>query len=695
MSLENDNLRVQVIGAPGIRWMNAFGVGNITSNYAKETSEKSDYDYQLDGSLMVKGDDYLYFDAISKSQKRYDDIRVNVFQRCNSGTYQLDFNYLKIYSGYISLREADFDPLNCAVKLKVNVIDKYKDYDDRKGDEYNIFEITSARTTTKITGLDYDLQNGVPLQAVLLGLIRESLGFTAIKSDFFQWNSSNPSYTIGNCVKLRNLVVHNQSDILLSGVDGYIPSTIMNLKLDDVVSDLCAMANLRYFIDDNNTFCIEHVSWFEQTVGLDLTDLRYKEYVNGKIKFSFDKPKIFRRELFEGVFNIGADFIGKPIVYDNAFTRTLSYGLSTIDKETQELKIDKKIQVKTFRTDLYWIILLDGSLPENKEGIVLIAQDPTTQKPQKDPTILDLSDHDNNVLSWALLHHNFYRYDRLFEKGFMNGVETTFLTTQRIKLQEELTFPLCCGEYINTNQLVRTQLGDGVIKSLSINHLKGFAKIIVAFEYEATTTIDAPTAVDDFYTTEIDVPIDTDAESKPSLLDNDIGATSVVAETKPTSRSGTVEIEPNGHFVYTPPSGEKGVDSFEYIALNGSGNADFGKCSIGIRPDEIFVHLVQTERIVTIIVSDEETGFPVPRDFYYYESFAAFFEDSTLFIPLDLTGFGIKVKTGYTHNGVVTPPYFVDATGYQVPLVHSAFPGEETSGDLIATLFPDPSYTLV
>ena len=88
-------------------------------------------------------------------------------------------------------------------------------------------------------------------------------------------------------------------------------------------------------------------------------------------------------------------------------------------------------------------------------------------------------------------------------------------------------------------------------------------------------------AVDDAYAATQGVPLSIAA---PGLLANDSGATPLAAtdETKPTAQGGTVDIDADGSFTYTPPSPTfAGSDSFDYTVTNAAGS-DTGSVALTV-----------------------------------------------------------------------------------------------------------------
>ncbi|MCZ7651395.1 MAG: tandem-95 repeat protein [Thermoanaerobaculia bacterium] len=90
-----------------------------------------------------------------------------------------------------------------------------------------------------------------------------------------------------------------------------------------------------------------------------------------------------------------------------------------------------------------------------------------------------------------------------------------------------------------------------------------------------------PVARPDAYKTLPDTTLDSSAAGRPALLANDSdadgdGVAAVAAIGIATLQGGAVDIGTNGHFVYTPPTGFTGPDSFSYTlqATSGDPTAD-------------------------------------------------------------------------------------------------------------------------
>lgn len=92
-----------------------------------------------------------------------------------------------------------------------------------------------------------------------------------------------------------------------------------------------------------------------------------------------------------------------------------------------------------------------------------------------------------------------------------------------------------------------------------------------------------PVAVNDNYETEIEEPLTIEA---PGVLVNDTdadGDTLTIIEHDTSSvQGGTIDLNPDGGFTYTPPDGFEGEDTFTYTVSDGNGAEDSGNVTIDV-----------------------------------------------------------------------------------------------------------------
>ena len=101
-----------------------------------------------------------------------------------------------------------------------------------------------------------------------------------------------------------------------------------------------------------------------------------------------------------------------------------------------------------------------------------------------------------------------------------------------------------------------------------------------------------PVAQDDINATETDIPVsgnvltnDTDPNPNDDLMvvDPSTGLAAAGAVTITTTSGGTVVVNPDGSYEYTPASGFSGEDTFEYTVADENGNTDTATVSIEVR----------------------------------------------------------------------------------------------------------------
>lgn len=149
-----------------------------------------------------------------------------------------------------------------------------------------------------------------------------------------------------------------------------------------------------------------------------------------------------------------------------------------------------------------------------------------------------------------------------------------------------------------------------------------------------------PVAVDDNYQVAKDNVLTADGSEsgKQKLTANDYTpdggsyAYTTNAETKATTAGGSVVINTDGTFIFTPLTGFVGNDSFDYT-VNNSNGSDVGTAKIAVIPT-IYVKLT-TNDLTT-------SGKPVTRRTQDY--ILNFYSDSAGLNPLNVTGLNFKVK---------------------------------------------------
>ena len=92
-----------------------------------------------------------------------------------------------------------------------------------------------------------------------------------------------------------------------------------------------------------------------------------------------------------------------------------------------------------------------------------------------------------------------------------------------------------------------------------------------------------PVANPDTGTTDQDTPL-----SGASVLSNDVGTGLTVTSYSPTTtQGGTVTVNPDGTYLYNPPSGFSGTDTFTYTITDEFGNTSSTTVTITVNPTAV------------------------------------------------------------------------------------------------------------
>lgn len=127
----------------------------------------------------------------------------------------------------------------------------------------------------------------------------------------------------------------------------------------------------------------------------------------------------------------------------------------------------------------------------------------------------------------------------------------------------------------------------------------------------------APVAVADTYNTPVNTPL---VIAAPGLLDNDSDAQSdtLSAAINSNPSHGSVTVNPNGGFTYSPAVGYTGPDSFSYRASDGSLSSNVATVSINVTP-------ATAGTLVNGSFEAGETGWSMTGNYLVYGSTAPYF----------------------------------------------------------------------
>lgn len=423
---------------------------------------------------------------------------------------------------------------------------------DRRDDPYNSNSPNSWGFTWKV--LTNPIDNGMLLYDVFNMFIGRICPSLTIESDFFQWNPEEPtgiSYVTGLPNKAMHLVLFQKSDIKRPDNTGN--ATIANISFEDLLEDICNIFNLEWEITEDNKFKIEHVSYRNRVLAIDTTatpdDIRMNQ---GNRKYYYDNDDIPKREVFSFMDDTSyGDFKAAPILYTNSCAG---------NGET----IQTDYMVENITTDVLHCINnpADDSKLVSDDGFVLIAC-------TEDFAILREGSIRggnlvNNTLAWSQLHRDYWRHNRPLLNFLMNNEETLAITVKPNKVQENVRFKLCCESDFDTDNLIKTALGDnGILKNARLNLYKGILEMTVLFPAEGTLTEnDPPVANDDTADTYVNMPV------KIDVLANDTDADGVIIpstlELVGSVQNGTAEITDDYQIRFYPTADLIGEGTCRY-----------------------------------------------------------------------------------------------------------------------------------
>lgn len=363
-----------------------------------------------------------------------------------------------------------------------------------------IFGETISRTQisdtayTTVTQWKYGakFQNGMKLYGALSGLLFDICPLLTIKSDFFQWNPDNETdinYETGDASKILNLILFQKSDVkrpptqsdIDAGFAADDAATIANTDFDSLLQDILTTFKCQFWIDDDDHLRIEHPSYFNKVLGLDLTvprdDTKYRV---GSAIYSYVTDGLPKREIFSWMDKASAgDFAGQDIVYQSTCS-----GISDANNKT--------ISVQNITTDVE--LCLDNPAEDSDvsdEGFCLMACDEANDLLYEAP-ILPGSHTLNNTLSWAHLQFDYFRYNNYFKNFTLNNNDEETQKLLPNKKQTGIIAVICCGEDFDPDKLVKTVIGTGEVNSATLNLYTDQLTLEVLFEQNKDLTSNNP-----------------------------------------------------------------------------------------------------------------------------------------------------------------------------------------------------------
>ena len=310
----------------------------------------------------------------------------------------------------------------------------------------------------------FTIRHAYPLWSVLTVLLREvapNIDFRANHncSEFLYPYYTNPITGLD-----FSLFITPKSNIVTAGYDQPAQKAPITLRH---VFDMLRNCFRCYWYIENDLLKIEHISWFMNggaypgtpnypVVGIDLTEQKVtrngKEWDFASNKFKFDKPEMAARYQFGWMDDVTKLFEGFPI--------------DIVSKYVNPDSIEE-INVQKFTSDIDYILLNPGDI--SKDGFVLLAAIEESGQyvlPYVN-FMVGTNDHylQNAYVAFCMLQA-YYAYDMPARYYSINGVQLTANGIKKLKNQT-VSFPSLTDP--DLVELVKTNLGNGMIQKLSIN----------------------------------------------------------------------------------------------------------------------------------------------------------------------------------------------------------------------------------
>ena len=301
---------------------------------------------------------------------------------------------------------------------------------------------------------DFEADNG-RLLSDIIELVVAQCGTLTLVSNFFNINPdgtepANTVYAAANTY-LDTLAVWQKSDIKRFG--DLNNATKLSISWADLYENLKNLFNVHIAIT-GTTLRLEHISYFAEVQGLDLTTQK-ASYLNGTRSYSYDDGSLANVEKFAFMDSVSDSFNGFDITYSS----------SCVDPEASAVNY----RATLFTTDLDFCLDFPEDVDDDGFFLANLALYDGNLYIQKYtvPGFASLGPQFNGHLAFPNLHEFYWKHGRMFMTGNMNGSATTFESSKRIKEQAPISFKFCCDELLafDVNELMNSQYGWGRINT--------------------------------------------------------------------------------------------------------------------------------------------------------------------------------------------------------------------------------------
>lgn len=295
-----------------------------------------------------------------------------------------------------------------------------------------------------------------------------------------------PQYIISHCLGGTNDYVGARTDLRITPrsnvISSYYDTPAQNapISLAKVLNMLKIIYQCYWYIDNNGNFHIEHISFFdngysttedEPELIVDLESELHTRTLNNKV-FGQNQVKFDKQDMPEQYTFGWADSVTRPFI---------GYPINCLDKYVQQGNISEQ-NAADFDSDVDYVLSSPNDV--SKDGFFLFALPAEglgysdTLKVENVLITDEIGDTfevsiQNADAAFVKIHKTWWRYHLPCENINVNNEDTVALTTGSYKLQTleftDTAMADIIGNVDNCNKIIRTQQGDGHVKTLSIN----------------------------------------------------------------------------------------------------------------------------------------------------------------------------------------------------------------------------------
>ncbi|HSW80324.1 MAG TPA: hypothetical protein VLG47_06110 [Candidatus Saccharimonadales bacterium] len=479
---------------------------------AKEQDEAF-FREKVSGSITLTGDDYVFLkDAETYSVECCQEITFIIERTCEEEIF---------WEGYFTLYNVKWDDDNREATIqKLTVRDQYTAVFANWHKEINWFgDIPPHRpaaaydpvqdlvpfTHTALQSEEFNptgsnlYPRGFYFNAAILFLIKQTFKgtpaevysniTTAQMSDFLTL-PTNPAN--GKTNYLPQVIMMHISDAKRPGASE--PAWRGNVTLRDLLTNLKLLYNAYWYIDEDNRFRIEHISYFKNFsytppgVTIDLTEERFAEKMVGKNNYEYAADELKGREGVEQSITLSA-YDQKSEVWTqfaNPSSREFSsvymnYADNCVPKDEKGVAAESYQSISMFTTDWRTVTYKPDTVAD--QGWLLVYVPNLLAENAVAPGWLPIANEYmlNGNLAQSRLFYEFGRTDLSFQYGMMTyekqtkpaSVEGNYIyerpmrakSTKRIKTFGPVELSMCCGETYDFTGFIKHPLADECVVS--------------------------------------------------------------------------------------------------------------------------------------------------------------------------------------------------------------------------------------